>query len=129
MRGEVATLGRSRGLPPRWGGAPGLVLALVAALACASAPSRPPLTASEVVELAQGGAGGEEIVTHLRAAGGTYTLRASELARLRDQGVPDAVIDYMQETHLEQVRREQWLEDQARLRDPLLCDPWLGPRY
>ena len=34
-----------------------------------------------------------------------------QLARLHDQGVADAVINYMQQTYLEAVRREQNLAD------------------
>jgi hypothetical protein len=96
-------------------------LAFSLGTACAGLPSAPPLVPGEVVEMAQGGVPAEEIVARMRAGGGVYRLRASELARLRDQGVPDEVIDYMQGTWLEQVRRETWLEERARAGPGLYC--------
>jgi hypothetical protein len=40
-----------------------------------------------------------------------YRLDASQLARLKEKGVPDAVINYMQQTYLGEARREQREED------------------
>jgi hypothetical protein len=46
----------------------------------------------------------------------------AQLARLHDQGVADAVINYMQQTYLEAVRREQnlagWNSREMRGRSP-----------
>lgn len=101
-------------------GVPLVLLLLVTA--CAGYPGGPPFLVSEVVETAQGGAPAEEIVARMRAGGGVYRLRASELARLREQGVPDEVIDYMQETWLEQVRREAWFEGRELRDHGPFCD-------
>ena len=55
----------------------------------------------------------ETMLAKMRESGTIYRLSASQLAHLHDEGVPDAVVDYMQETYLEAVRRHQALEDWA----------------
>jgi hypothetical protein len=37
-----------------------------------------------------------------------YYLSATQLAKLREQGVPDKVVDYMQQTQLEDLRRQNY---------------------
>jgi hypothetical protein len=44
-------------------------------------------------------------------SGTVYRLSAGASARLHEQGVADPVIDYMQRTYLNAVRREQRLRD------------------
>jgi hypothetical protein len=43
----------------------------------------------------------------MRDSGTVYRLTAAQLAQLHDQGVADPVIDYMQQTYLNAVLREQ----------------------
>jgi hypothetical protein len=71
------------------------------------------LTVSEVVEMSQAGVPAREIIDRMVASGTVYRLDAAQLVRLHDQGVPDAVLNYMQETHLEDVRVRQRLEDMS----------------
>ena len=40
-------------------------------------------------------------------------MPAAKVADLRQQGVSDAVLNYMQETYLQAVRRDQRLEDET----------------
>lgn len=49
----------------------------------------------------------------MRVSGTVYRLSASQLAHVHDEGVPDAVVDYMQQTYLGTVRRDRALEDWA----------------
>lgn len=49
----------------------------------------------------------ETIVKKMRDSKSVYRLTAAQLAYLHDQGVADRVINYMQQTYLEAVRREQ----------------------
>jgi hypothetical protein len=70
-----------------------------------------PLTVSQIVEMSKGGVPADEIIERMRDSGAVYRLKASELARLHEEGVPDAVIDYMQETYLEALRRHEIRED------------------
>jgi hypothetical protein len=96
-----------------------VMLLLVAALAgCESLgkPLPPPPTVAEIAELAKSGQSADAIIQRMRESHAVYRLPASELAKLRDQGVPDKVIDYMQQTYVDAVR--YW--ERARARDAYL---------
>ena len=73
--------------------------------------STPPVTVSEVIHMSQQGVPAETILDKMRQSQTVYRLTASQLAQLRDQGVADQVIDYMQQTYLYAVRNDQSLED------------------
>ncbi len=96
---SAATRGRARRLA--------LVLGLTALLAgCATYVSRPPPpSVSDVVALAQAGAPADDIIRRMQESRAVYNLSASQLADLRAQGVPPAVIDYMQATQLAYVQQ------------------------
>ena len=81
---------------------------------CATAPQLPPPpTTAEIVQMAKDGQTAEAIVQRMQQLAAVYPLPASELAKLREQGVPDKVIDHMQQTYIEAVRNQEW----ARARD------------
>ena len=90
-----------------------IVIVLAAALTvagCAGVVPRPdPLSIEQVVQLSRDRVNPAEIIQRMQQSGGFYRLPASDLARLHDQGVADAVIDYMQATYLDAVRREEAL--------------------
>jgi hypothetical protein len=90
-----------------------LVSAAVSLVGCATLGARtpPPVTVSEVVQMSQAGVPADTIIKKMRDSGMVYRLTASQLVHLHDEGVPDAVLDYMQQTYLQAVRREQALED------------------
>ena len=69
--------------------------------------SKPPVTVSEVIQMTQESLPTETIIERMREATTVYRLNAAELAQLHDRGVADPVINYMQQTYLEAVRREQ----------------------
>ena len=77
------------------------------------------LTVSEVVEMSQAGVPAEEIIDQMVDSGTVYPLDAAQLIRLHHQGVPDAVLNYMQETYLDDVRERQRLEDMSLWSDCL----------
>lgn len=86
-------------------------LALAGIAGCASVGSprpSPPLT-DEVVKMSQAGKPAEEIIKLMQDSRAVYKLTGSQLGELRQQGVPDKVIDYMLETQLDAVRREEAL--------------------
>jgi hypothetical protein len=64
--------------------------------------------------MSRAGVPSHEIIEKIRASGTVYRLKASQLAELREKGVPDAVIDYMQQSYLCAVRRDQRFEDWDR---------------
>jgi hypothetical protein len=91
------------------------LLALTATLlgGCATlgGEAPPPVTVPEVVQMSKEGVPDYQIISEMRKSGTVYRLSAEELADLRDQGVADPVINYMQRTYLEAVRRRQELAD------------------
>jgi nitrogen fixation/metabolism regulation signal transduction histidine kinase len=98
-----------------------LLLAGVTA-GCATAPKLPPPpTTAEIVQMAKDGQTADAIIQRMQQSVAVYPLPASELAKLREQGVPDKVIDHMQQTFLEAVRYQEW----ARARETF--PPFYGP--
>ena len=71
---------------------------------CATTPRRPPPSIEEIVQLSQQGVPPEQIIQQMRDTHAVYRLPASELARLKQRGVADPVLDYMQQTYLEDER-------------------------
>ncbi len=70
-----------------------------------------PVTVAEILQMSKEGVPAKTIVQKMRHSATVYRLSASELARLHEQGVADKVLNYMQRTHLDAVRREQRLRD------------------
>ncbi len=93
-------------------------LLFVAALAgCAGLePLPPPPTIAEIVQMAKSGQSADAIIQRIHESRAVYQLPASELAKMREQGVPDKVIDYIQQTYIEAVRSSEWV----RARDAYL---------
>jgi len=73
--------------------------------------TKTPVMVSEVILMSKEGVPAETIVKKMRDSKSVYRLTAAQLAYLHDQGVADRVINYMQQTYLEAVRREQNLAD------------------
>jgi hypothetical protein len=89
-----------------------LTLALVCLLAamflggCSGMPRRPPPSLDQIVEMSKSGKAAEEIIQELRETRAVYRLSGSQIARLHEQGVPDPVLDYMQDAYMDRVRWE-----------------------
>ena len=81
-----------------------------------------PVTVGQVIEMSKEGVPAETIVLKMRASEAVYHLTAAQLVELHDLGIADPVLDYMQQTYIEEERREQSRED---LSD---WDMW-GPRF
>jgi len=92
-----------------------LMFSMMLASGCSGLIAKPksPVTVDEIIQMSKDEVPETTILEKMRSSGTTYKLSASELADLRDQGVVDAVINTMQETHLESVRRNQRLDDQS----------------
>jgi hypothetical protein len=73
--------------------------------------STPPVTVSEVIQMSKQGVPADTILDNMRESQTVYRPTASQLAQLRDQGVANQVIDYMQQTYLNAVRYDQSLEN------------------
>lgn len=75
-----------------------LFLLLTSAGCAAVYTPRQPLPIADVVELAKSGTPPEEIVRRIRQSGTTYALRGSDFAKLKAAGIPDPVLDYLQQS-------------------------------
>jgi hypothetical protein len=81
-----------------------VVLCLSLLCGCAGLQRRPPPSIDQIVEMAKAGKPAEEIVRELQDTRAVYPLTASQIVRLHEQGVPDAVLDYMQNAYAESIR-------------------------
>jgi hypothetical protein len=70
-----------------------------------------PVTVEQVLKMSKSGVAPDEIIRTMRDSRTVYRLTASQLAQLRDEGVPDKVINYMQQTYLAAVRRSARFEE------------------
>lgn len=87
------------------------VLCLLCGCMTLSEKRPPAVTVGQIIEMSKAGVPAQDIIRKIHESGTVYRFRVSELAGLREQGVPDEVIDYMEETHLEAIRHEQYFHD------------------
>ncbi len=92
-------------------------------------PAPPPVRVPQIVQMSREGMPAQEIIQKMRASGTAYRLTAAQLVQLHKEGVPDAVLNYMQETYLQAVRHDQRLEDWNRwsFDDGWWYGPWPEP--
>ena len=76
----------------------GLLLLLASAGCAAVYTPRQPLPIADVIELGKSHAPAEEIVSRIRQSSTTYALRGSDFAKLKALGLPDPVLDYLQQS-------------------------------
>ena len=74
-----------------------LLLLLLSGCAALYTP-RQPMPIADVVELSKSKASPDEMIQRIRASGTTYQLRGSDFAKLKAQGVPDPVLDFLQQS-------------------------------
>ena len=95
-------------------------LFLFALAGCATTPLPPPPTTAEIVQMAREGQPADAIIQRIEQSRAVYQLSATQLAQLREQGVPDKVIDYMQQTLIDAIRYSEWM----RARDAYFFYPY-----
>lgn len=92
---------------------------------CASSPPHPaPVTVAQIVDMSRTGMTADTIISKIKASGTVYRLKASQLTELQNKGVPAAVIDYMQGTFLDAVKRDAEYENWSYW--TLYGDYWYG---
>jgi len=103
-----------------------LLLAVVLlAGGCATLPSPP--TLEEITQMSKQGVPADQIIKRMQDSRAIYRLSGSQLAKLHEQGVSDAVIDYMYESQLDAVRRE--FDPYFYGMPPYFYRPWYYGRY
>jgi hypothetical protein len=84
-----------------------IVLAFVAALglsACARwYTPRNPMPIAEMVTLSKSQTSSAQVIQRIRDSGTTYALRGSDFAKLKGLGVPDPVLDYLQQSFVDNI--------------------------
>lgn len=79
-------------------------LALLALSGCATFYTpRTPLPIAEVVNLSKSGTAPAAVIQRIRDSGTTYALRGSDFGKLRALGVQDPVLDFLQQTLVNDV--------------------------
>ena len=79
---------------------------LLAGCATLGEPERAPVTLEQIVDMAKKGKDASAIIEEMKSARMVYDVTASQYAKLSRDGVPDAVIDYMQQGQLKMAERQ-----------------------
>ncbi len=92
-----------------------IALASMLAIGCASVSEKPIAPISDVVTLAESGASSEIIVGQVNSSRTVYALRGSDFAKLAERGVPDDVLDTLQNDFFSSVENltSRWFRTQA----------------
>lgn len=82
-------------------------------LGCAGTgqPHYKPVTVPDILQMTKNGVPADQIIHKMKQSRTVYRLKADQLAKLEQQGVSPKVVDYMQQTYLKAVQRDQALED------------------
>lgn len=97
----------------------GFLLIALSLGGCATTPSPPPLAPADVVTLAKSGATAPQIVEELKRTNTVLVLQASDFVRMHEAGVPNEVIDYLQQQMIAEIRWRDWQNQMY----------WYGPLY
>lgn len=73
--------------------------------------STEPVTLPDIISMSQDSVPAKDIINKIRASHTAYTLKASTFAKLQQEGVADSVLNYMQATHINLLRRSQQWQD------------------
>ncbi len=71
----------------------------------------PPLTVPQIVALSRQGVPAEAIIARIHRSGLLYRLLPNQIERLRQAGVPKAVLDDIQRRYRLALKRHPYLED------------------
>jgi hypothetical protein len=105
---------------------PGIALILLLALSsCATFYTpRKPMPIAEVVKASKSSTP-PLIIQRIRESGTTYALRGADFAKLKADGVPDAVLDYLQQSFVDDLdlQTRYWVTGEASLGACSWCYP------
>jgi hypothetical protein len=82
-----------------------------------------PVTVPEIVQMSKEKLPSKHIINEIKKSHTAYTLKASEYSKLQQEGVADSVVNYMEKTHLDLIRRNQ------QIQDSYYWSPWYGGWY
>ena len=102
-----------------------LLASLMATSGCAGLQRRPPATLEQIVEMSRSGMAPEAIIAELRETRTVHALSGTRIAKLHEDGVPEPVLDYLQQAYIDHVR---W-QERSRLDDRYWHGPCVGCYY
>lgn len=70
-----------------------------------------PVTIPDIVSMSKDSVPAKDIIKKIRKSHTAYTLKASTFAKLQQEGVADSVLNYMQSTHINLIKRSQQAQD------------------
>jgi hypothetical protein len=65
---------------------------------------------SDIIQMSKDGYPARDIIGQIRQTRSVYGLNAGELAQLRDEGVSDSVINYMEKTHFDAINQSRYYQ-------------------
>ena len=78
---------------------------LLSGCATLAEPERVPFTLEQIVDFAKQGKDANAIIGEIKLTRAIYDVQASQYAKLSRDGVPDAVLDFMQQGQLRMAER------------------------
>lgn len=91
-------------------------LALSAAIAltgCATTTKRVPMTLEQVIQQSKAGTPPADIINQLKDSRSVFEVSGSQFAKLREEGVDDSVLDFIQRTYVASVEMDTRLRYQS----------------
>ena len=82
---------------------------------CTGIQKRQQIAVDEIVAMAREGVPAEAIIEKIEVSRSVYPLPASRLVELKQKGVPDQVLDYMEQTYLTQACRQAIWDDSGEM--------------
>jgi len=71
------------------------------------------VTVPDIIQMSKDSLSSKEIIAEIRHSHTVYSLNADQLFKLRDEGVQDSVLNYMEETKVDAIRQNQRYADAA----------------
>ena len=104
------------------------VILLIAILAagCATVPRPTPLTQADVISMTKAGVTDDDIISRIEKTRTVFKLGASDVVRLREEGVSEPVVNHMLETYTRAVVNEQRRRDYDYYGDYYRFHMWYG---
>jgi hypothetical protein len=66
---------------------------------------------TDIVQMSKDGISSKDIIDKLKDTHSVYLLQADQYAKLNSEGVQDSVINYMEKTKMQAIRRNQQMQD------------------
>ncbi len=77
-----------------------------------------PVTVPDIIKMTSDKVPPGDIINEIRSSHTAYNLKASEYAKLQQAGVADTVLNYMQKTQIDLVRKKQQSQDSYSYYNP-----------